>query len=126
MERSSYAPFGPDQRSFKTDVNFSNTLLTHTCIKSVPEPFNLPFNTCGAILGRSGHHLILHMSTNWGGYSSRKPFFNSLFTLASANFSEVRSLNKKCRMKSIDIAAQLRNLGLMTDSMTRILAVCEC
>jgi hypothetical protein len=29
----------------------------------------------------------------------------------SANFSEVRSLNKKCRMKSIDIAAQLRNLG---------------
>jgi hypothetical protein len=33
--------------------------------------------------------------------------------LASANFSEVRSLNKKCRMKSIDLAAQLRNLGLI-------------
>jgi hypothetical protein len=32
--------------------------------------------------------------------------------LASANFSEVRSLHKKCRMKSIDLAAQLRNLGL--------------
>jgi hypothetical protein len=32
--------------------------------------------------------------------------------LASANFSEVRSLNKKCRMKSVDPAAQLRNLGL--------------
>jgi|SRR5580704_8442359 hypothetical protein len=27
IERSSYGPFGPDQRSFKTDVNFSNTLL---------------------------------------------------------------------------------------------------
>ena len=27
MECSSYGPFGPDQRSFKTDVNFSNTLL---------------------------------------------------------------------------------------------------
>lgn len=24
--------------------------------------------TCGAILGRSGHHLVLHMSTSWGGY----------------------------------------------------------
>jgi hypothetical protein len=34
--------------------------------------------TCGAILGRSGHHLVLHMSKNWGGYSSRKPFFNNL------------------------------------------------
>jgi probable HAF family extracellular repeat protein len=27
MECSSYGPFGPDPRSFKTDVNFSNTLL---------------------------------------------------------------------------------------------------
>src|SRR5258708_30000736 len=27
IECSSYGPFGPDQRSFKTDVNFSNTLL---------------------------------------------------------------------------------------------------
>src|SRR5271157_208673 len=26
IECSSYGPFGPDQRSFKTDVNFSNTL----------------------------------------------------------------------------------------------------
>src|SRR5271166_5598954 len=34
--------------------------------------------TCGAILGRSGHHLVLHMSKNWGGYSSRKPLFNNL------------------------------------------------
>src|ERR1700682_5098778 len=27
IECSSYGPFGPDQRFFKTDVNFSNTLL---------------------------------------------------------------------------------------------------
>jgi hypothetical protein len=26
IECSSYGPFGPDQSSFKTDVNFSNTL----------------------------------------------------------------------------------------------------
>jgi hypothetical protein len=34
--------------------------------------------TCGAILGRSGNPLVLHMSTNWSGFSSRKPLFNSL------------------------------------------------
>jgi hypothetical protein len=33
---------------------------------------------CGAILGRSGHHLVVHMSKNWGGYSQRKPLFNNL------------------------------------------------
>jgi hypothetical protein len=32
IECSSYGPFGPDQRSFKTDVNFSNTLLEHSRI----------------------------------------------------------------------------------------------
>jgi Putative peptidoglycan binding domain len=32
--------------------------------------------------------------------------------LASGNFSEVRSADKKCRLKSFDLAAQLRNLGL--------------
>jgi hypothetical protein len=49
-------------------------------LKTYKQPATLRFEvfTCGAILGRSGHHLILHMSNNWGGYSSRKPLFNSL------------------------------------------------
>jgi hypothetical protein len=49
-------------------------------LKTYKQPATLRFEvfTCGAILGRGGHHLILHMSKNWGGYSSRKPFFNSL------------------------------------------------
>ena len=49
-------------------------------LETYKQPATLRFEvfTCGAILGRSGHHLILHMSKNWGGYSSRKPFFNSL------------------------------------------------
>jgi hypothetical protein len=44
------------------------------------QPATLRFEvfTCGAILGRSGHHLVLHMSKNWGGYSSRKFLFNNL------------------------------------------------
>jgi hypothetical protein len=49
-------------------------------LKTYKQPATLRFEvfTCDAILGRSGHHLILHMSKNWGGYSSRKPLFNSL------------------------------------------------
>ena len=49
-------------------------------LKTYKQPATLRFEvfTCGAILGRSGHHLVLHMSKNWGGYSSRKPLFNSL------------------------------------------------
>jgi len=36
------------------------------------------------------------MSKNWGGYSQRKPLFNNLLHLASANFSEIQSANRKC------------------------------
>ena len=49
-------------------------------LKTYKQPATLRFEvfTCGAILARSGHHLVLHMSKNWGGYPSRKPLFNSL------------------------------------------------
>jgi hypothetical protein len=49
-------------------------------LKTYKQPATLRFEvfTCGAILGRSGHHLVLHMSKNWGGYSARKPLFNNL------------------------------------------------
>jgi hypothetical protein len=49
-------------------------------LRTYKQPATLRFEvfTCGAILGRSGHHLVLHMSKNWGGYSQRKPLFNNL------------------------------------------------
>lgn len=49
-------------------------------LKTYKQPATLRFEvfTCGAILGRSGHDLVLHMSKNWGGYSGRKPFFDNL------------------------------------------------
>ncbi len=36
-------------------------------LKTYEQPATLRFEvfTCGAILGRSGHHLVLHMSKNW-------------------------------------------------------------
>ena len=38
---------------------------------------NLTF-VCGAILGRSGHHHVLHLSKSWGGLEKRKPLFDKL------------------------------------------------
>jgi len=67
-------------------VVFSFNLLSEfqraidPALKGYKQPATLRFEvfTCGAILGRSGHHLVLHMSKNWGGYSQRKPLFTNL------------------------------------------------
>jgi hypothetical protein len=67
-------------------VLFSFNLLSEfqraidPALKTYKQPATQRFEvfTCGAILGRSGHHLILHMSKNWGGYSQRKPLFINL------------------------------------------------
>ena len=67
-------------------VIFSFNLLSEfqraidPALKTYKQPATLRFEvfTCGAILGRSGHHLVLHMSKNWGGYSQRKPLFDNL------------------------------------------------
>ena len=67
-------------------VLFSFNLLSEfqraidPALKTYKQPATLRFEvfTCGAILGRSGHHLVLHMSKNWGGYSQRKSLFNNL------------------------------------------------
>ena len=33
---------------------------------------------CGAILGRTGHHNVLHLSAAWGGLEQRNPLFDKL------------------------------------------------
>ena len=35
---------------------------------------------CGAILGRKGHDLVLHLSQAWGGLQTRNPLFDRLFS----------------------------------------------
>ena len=37
---------------------------------------------CGAILGRTGHHTVLHLSAAWGGLEQRNPFFDKLLLYA--------------------------------------------
>jgi hypothetical protein len=33
---------------------------------------------CGAILGRTGHHTVLHLSAAWGGLEQRNPLFDKV------------------------------------------------
>ena len=35
--------------------------------------------TCGAILGRAGRRLVLHLSQSWGGLKTRNPLLDSIF-----------------------------------------------
>jgi len=36
--------------------------------------------TCGAILGRAGRRLVVHLSQSWGGLKSRIPLLDSILT----------------------------------------------
>jgi hypothetical protein len=87
-------------------VLFSFNLLSEfqraidPALKTYKQPATLRFDvfTCGAILGRSGHHLILHMSKNWGGYSQRKPLFDNLLHWPPPTSPKFNPPNRKCRM----------------------------
>jgi hypothetical protein len=35
---------------------------------------------CGAILGRSGHRVVLHLSSAWGGLAMRKPLLDNILS----------------------------------------------
>jgi SAM-dependent methyltransferase len=60
IECSSYGPFDSDQRSFKTDVNFSNTLLHHQSsirvIRGNPDDPHLPKGGVDAVLIANSYH----------------------------------------------------------------------
>ena len=83
-------------------VLFSFNLLSEfqraldLAIKSCKQPATLRFTvfTCGAVLGRSGHYLVFHMSKKWGGSSQRKPLFNSLLHLPASTSPKFDSPNE--------------------------------
>lgn len=53
-----------------------------TGMKSYRQPATLRMQVflCGAIAGRAGHRLVLHLSQAWGGLQQRKPLFETLLT----------------------------------------------
>jgi hypothetical protein len=66
-------------------------------IETYKQPATLRFDlfTCGAILGRSGHHLVLHNVQKLGWLLRTNTAVRELLTLASVNFSEVQYVDKK-------------------------------
>ena len=47
-----------------------------------PATLRMQMFLCGAILGRSGHRQVLHLSAAWGGLEHRNPLFENLLAYA--------------------------------------------
>jgi hypothetical protein len=43
-----------------------------------PATLRLQVFTCGAILGRAGRRLVLHLSQSWGGLKTRNSLLNKI------------------------------------------------
>lgn len=49
-----------------------------THVQKRPATLRQSLFTCGAILGRSGHRLVLFLSSAWGGLQARKPLLDNI------------------------------------------------
>ena len=47
-------------------------------ITGAPATIRTQVLTCGAILGRAGRRLVIHLSRSWGGLQSRTPLLDSI------------------------------------------------
>jgi hypothetical protein len=74
---------------FATEAAFRSVLLLFNLLAEFQRAAGLPgyrepatirtqVLTCGAILGRSGRRLVLHLSQSWGGLKTRIPLLESL------------------------------------------------
>jgi hypothetical protein len=74
---------------FATEAAFRAVLLLFNLLTEFQRAAGLPVYrepvtlrtqilTCGAILGRAGRRLVLHLSQSWGGLKSRNPLLDSI------------------------------------------------
>lgn len=74
---------------FATEAAFRAVLLLFNLLSEFQRAAGLPVYrepttirtqvlTCGAILGRSGRRLVIHLSQSWGGLKTRIPLFDSI------------------------------------------------
>jgi len=75
---------------FATEAAFRAILLLFNLLAEFQRAANLPryrepatlrtqILTCGAILGRAGRRLVLHLSQSWGGLKTRTPLLDNIF-----------------------------------------------
>ena len=76
---------------FATEAAFRSILLLFNLLGEFQRACRLPSYRqpatlraqvflCGALLGRTGHRLLLHLSTSWGGLQQRIPLLENLLT----------------------------------------------
>ena len=74
---------------FATETAFRAVLLLFNLLSEFQRAAGLPVYrepatirtqilTCGAILGRAGRHLVIHLSDSWGGLKTRIPLLDSI------------------------------------------------
>jgi DNA-directed RNA polymerase subunit N (RpoN/RPB10) len=74
---------------FATEAAFRAVLLLFNLLSEFPRAAGLPVYRapatirtqiliCGAILGRTGRHLVIHLSGSWGGLKTRIPLLDSI------------------------------------------------
>jgi hypothetical protein len=74
---------------FATDAAFRAVLLLFNLLAEFQRAAGLPLYrepatlrtqvlTCGAILGRAGRRLVIHLSESWGGLKTRIPLMDSI------------------------------------------------
>jgi hypothetical protein len=77
------------QQFFATDAAFRAVLLLFNLLAEFQRAAGLPLYrepatlrmqvlTCGAILGRAGRRLVIHLSESWGGLKTRIPLLDSI------------------------------------------------
>ena len=77
------------QEFFATQAAFQTVLLLFNLLSEFQRAAALPVYrepatlrtqvfTCGAILGRAGRRLVLHLSQSWGGLKSRNPLIDKI------------------------------------------------
>jgi len=74
---------------FATEAAFRSLLLLFNLLAEFQRAAGLPgyrelatirtqVLTCGAILGRAGRHVVVHLSKSWGGLKTRIPLLESI------------------------------------------------
>jgi len=77
------------QQFFATEAAFQAILLLFNLLSEFQRAAGLPgyrepatlrtqVFTCGAILGRAGRRLVLHLSESWGGLKTRNPLIDKI------------------------------------------------
>ncbi len=79
------------QEFFATEAAFQAVLLLFNLLSEFQRAAGLPVYrepatlrtqvfTCGAILGRAGRRLVLHLSQSWGGLKTRNPLLDKILS----------------------------------------------